>query len=94
MIRTEIYTGSTDDASGYVYLRADGDDVSGVGPRYVAIHRLASLAWGLIDSLDDPREIHHIDGVPTHNAEQNLEALGSDEHGRLTREQVERRVEA
>lgn len=29
------------------------------GERPVYIHRLAAVAWGLLDGLDDPRHVHH-----------------------------------
>lgn len=34
------------------------------GPKdvYEYVHRLAALAWGILDGIDDPREVHH--GVP------------------------------
>lgn len=82
---------------GYLLIVADGEDVEALGGprRYVAVHRLAAVAWGVLDGLDDPREVHHVDVVPAHTAEANLVALDADEHGRLTRENAaERRVEA
>ena len=93
-VRLSVYSGSSDDASGYLLFRVDGDDVESVGPRFVAVHRLAALAWGDIDSLSDALEIHHRDGCPVHNSEQNVEALEPREHGRVTRQQVERRTQA
>lgn len=85
------------DAKGHRLIRVDGEDVENPEghPRFVAEHRLAAYAWDLIDSLDDPREIDHVDVVPCHTAEDNLEPREPDEHGRITRERVkERRASA
>ena len=35
----------------------DGSD------RYVYVHRLAAVAWRILDGLGDPRDVHHIDGI-------------------------------
>lgn len=79
------------DGKGYLLVRADPEDVEDVGPRYVAVHRLVAYAHGDIDSLSDPREIHHRDTVPSHNAPSNLEALEASEHGQITRRVAQRR---
>jgi hypothetical protein len=67
--------------------------VSDEGYRYLAVghpsdedvvvvpeHRLAAVAWGLLEGLDDEREIHHIDRSKTHTAESNLAAFTRDNH--------------
>jgi hypothetical protein len=83
------------DGKGHLLIRADGDDVEGVGPRFVQAHRLAAIAWGELDSLDDPREVDHLDSVPCHNAQENLDAVDDATHGRRTRERAaERRASA
>lgn len=71
-------------SDGYRYL-CDGhpsDDDAAV----VSEHRLAAVAWGILDGLDDPREVDHVDRSPTLTAEGNLVALSRDDH-------VERTVE-
>lgn len=50
--------------------------------RYVYVHRLAAVAWGILDGLDDPRHVHHVNHVKWDNREENLEARLPDEHGR------------
>lgn len=85
------------DGKGHRLIRIDGDDVDDpLGrPRFVAEHRLAAVAWGLLDSLTDPHEIDHLDVVPCHTAETNLEPRESDEHARITRKRAaERRASA
>jgi len=42
--------------------------------RYVYVHRLAAVAWDVLDGLDDPRHVHHVNGVEWCNTEDNLEA--------------------
>ena len=79
------------DGKGHRLLRVDGDDVAGEHPRFVAVHRLAAVAWGRLDGLDDPREIHHADESPGHNADTNLVALSPEAHGRITRTNEQRR---
>jgi hypothetical protein len=75
----------THGSKGYSLIVVDGEDVDGIGRRYVAIHRLAAFAWGVLDSMDDDLDVHHIQPVPWFNAESNLEALPADEHARITR---------
>jgi hypothetical protein len=63
-IRTIISDG------GYRYL-SDGhprQDTSAL----VLEHRLTAVAWGLIDGLDDEREVYPADSEPCHIAEKNL----------------------
>jgi len=82
MIRLDIHS------RGYRVLRVDGEDVEGDGPRYLMLHRLNLCARGVLDSprFDvDPREVHHIDGAPGHNGEDNLDALSPEAHGATTR---------
>lgn len=56
------------------------------GHKSVLEHRLAAVAWGLLDGLGDDREIHHVDDMTTVTAEWAIEAVTRDEH-------VERHVE-
>lgn len=48
---------------------------------YVSVHRLAAVAWGIIDGLDDERHVHHSISHPFLNTEDNLVAVEPDEHG-------------
>lgn len=50
--------------------------------RYVYTYRLAAVAWGLLDGLDDPRIMHHKNGVPWDDREGNLEAVPPGDHPR------------
>lgn len=47
---------------------------------WVYEHRLTAYAWGLLDGLDDDRQIHHVDHAPAHSAEDNLVAVGLERH--------------
>lgn len=86
---------TTHGSKGYSLLAVDGDDVEGPHSRFVAVHRLAAVGWDVLDGLDDPREVDHIEEVPWWNAKQNCQALDSVEHGRKTRERAaDRRAEA
>lgn len=49
--------------------------------RYVYVHPLAAVAWGILDGLDDDRHVHHVNGVRWANIEDNLEARDPVEHG-------------
>lgn len=54
--------------------------------RYVYTYRLAAVAWGILDGLDDPREVDHAElAHPMVTAEWNLEAVEPETHGRRTR---------
>jgi hypothetical protein len=48
--------------------------------RYIYVHRLAAVAWGILDGLDDDRHVHHVNGVEWFNTEDNLEACEPDHH--------------
>lgn len=61
--------------------------------RYVYTHRLAAVAWDVLDGLDDERHVHHVTEVPWLNTEENLEAVEPDEHGQVTRQQVRARAD-
>jgi len=77
---------------GHAYV-TDCDPHSGE-ERPVYVHRLAAVAWGLLDGLDDPRHVHHDlsdwtseeaaerAGVPWLNAESVLTAELPDDHAR------------
>jgi hypothetical protein len=69
---------------GYEYV-ADPD--AGGPERPVYIHRLAAVAWGELDGLDDPRHVHHVTPVPWLNTEANLRAEEPDRHARITHTQ-------
>jgi hypothetical protein len=62
--------------------------------RYVYVHRLAAVAWGILDGLDDGRHVHHEMVVPWTNIESELTAVEPDRHGRVTVDQRERRESA
>lgn len=68
--------------------------------RYVYLHRLAAVAWGVLDGLGDDRHVHHevpgpwLDelgaatlGVPWLTVEGGIEAVEPDEHSRWTADQ-------
>jgi hypothetical protein len=57
----------------------------------VAHHRVLAFAWGLLDDLDDEREIDHLTPVPWLNIEGNLDAVDPEDHGRRTRLREARR---
>jgi hypothetical protein len=67
----------TSSGDGY---RQYSDGRIGEATGYAYEHRLVALAWGLIDSLDDPREIHHLDGSTDINIESNLLAVDEEDH--------------
>lgn len=73
------------------YERVRAWDPEEQAERYCYIHRLAAVAWGILDGLDDPRHVHHVEAVPWYNSESNLEAVEPDYHALLTMEQTERR---
>lgn len=84
MIRLDAHS------DGYRLLRVDGEDLpdGDDGPRYLMLHRLTLYAQGVLDSPrfdEDPREVHHVDRVPSHNSESNLDALDPVSHGSTTR---------
>ena len=54
-------------ANGYSRIQVDGK-------RYL-IHRAIGVAFGLLNDMDDPREIDHIDGNPSNNCLSNLRAV-------------------
>jgi len=73
---------------GYPVLTVDGEDLDPETDRevgVVALHRLAGVSWGLLDSLAEPVDVHHRDGVPSHTGEANLDALRRADHSKVTR---------
>jgi hypothetical protein len=52
--------------------------------RYAYVHRLAAVAWGVLDGYDDPRHVHHRTSVPWLNTESNLQAIEPDRHAKVT----------
>jgi hypothetical protein len=88
-----VHTSGNSEAQGYLMVEVSPEDHSGSGSRYISVHRLVAISHGVLDDLGDPREVHHRDGCPCHNAVANLEALDLEEHGRVTRQQAaERRM--
>jgi len=64
---------------GYAYVAASRPQDGRERPVY--LHRLAAVAWGVLDGLDDPRHVHHCEwSIPWLNVEENLEAETPDEH--------------
>lgn len=62
--------------SGYTAVRECWD------ARPVYVHRLVAYAHGVIDSMTDPRHVHHVDsGRHWVNSPENLKAVDPDEHG-------------
>ena len=49
--------------------------------RYVYVHRLAAVAWGILDGLDDDRHVHHRIPIQWLTTEENLEARAPPDHG-------------
>lgn len=73
---------------GYEEIRPRGRDGAGRG---VKNHRLLAYAWGLLDGLDDPREVDHRVECRFLNIESNLQAVEPDAHGRRTRHREQQR---
>lgn len=48
--------------------------------RYVYVHRLAAVAWDILDGLDDPRHVHHQIPIQWLTIEDNLEAVEPPPH--------------
>jgi hypothetical protein len=71
------------DVNGYKFIRHEGQTV--------AHHRLIAYAYGMIDSLDDPREVDHIDTQPGIDYEAGLQALSERDHATITRARERRR---
>ena len=65
-------------AAGYRYISVEHPTDGSVD--VVSEHRLAAVAWGVIEGLGDSREVHHSDRCKAHTAETNLEAMSRDEH--------------
>lgn len=80
---------------GHEQFRIGEEHHDGIGVRYVSVHRLAAYAWGILETMDDPREVHHLKEIGWFNAEENLVALPPEDHARETRRrEYERRQEA
>lgn len=77
-------------SKGYRLLRIDGEESPDGRPRYVAVHRLVAYAHGELESLAQPLEVHHRDGLKGMNGPANLEALTPREHGQVTRQEAAR----
>jgi len=67
-----------------LYLDGRGHEEIRCGSASLKHHRLVAYAHGIIDSLDDPRDIHHIDGCRTNNGAANLEAVDPSDHVQIT----------
>jgi hypothetical protein len=93
-LRFSYSTGSSRDATGYPLLVVDGQDTERDGPRggrrYVSLHRLAAVAWGTLEGLDDHRHLHHHSGVTCETAEGVLSALPPEQHGEHSAAQAQR----
>lgn len=50
----------------------------------VYVHRLAGVAWGVIDSIYDEQHVHHPIPIPWLNTEWNLEGVPPDEHNSIS----------
>lgn len=61
---------------GYTWIRNDGADI-------VPVHRLVAYAHGHLESLDDPRDVHHLDGLTWRNSPDNLFPIGRAMHCRV-----------
>lgn len=79
-------------SDGYRYL-ADGHP-SEDSSACVLEHRLTAVAWGILDSLADDREVHHVDRSPMHTSESNLMALPRERHLERHVEDAQARGEA
>lgn len=66
------------------FVAGDGYEHYRLGNRTMAHHRLLAYAWGIIDSLDDPRDIDHQTPLRWLNIEENLEPEGTDTHPIIT----------
>lgn len=49
--------------------------------RYVYVHRLAAVAWDILDGLDDDRHVHYALGVEWATLEDEIEARDPVRHG-------------
>lgn len=77
------------DPDGYEFL-VDGRFTTS-STESIAHHRVLAFAWGLIDDLDDPREVDHVRPIPWLNVEDNLDPVDPDDHARRTRRRARRR---
>jgi len=102
-------SGSRDTGAGYERLRSYEDLPNKPGGKrsvYVSLHRLLAVAWALPEEVDDDataaeivphlngRDIHHQNGVPWDNREENLKALDHGEHSVVTNTPSESDVRA
>ena len=55
-------------------LKADGYSCIRVDGKLYSTHRAIGVAFGLLDGMDDPRDIDHIDVNPSNNCLSNLRA--------------------
>jgi len=81
-------------SKGYRMLRIEEPDVQD-GPVFVSLHRLVAFAERDLDGLrfeQDPREVHHRDGIPERNGAHNLDALPLEDHAQITRSGEYRRT--
>jgi len=64
---------------GYAYVAETTPHAGRERPVY--LHRLAAVAWGILDGLDDARHVHHCEhSVPLLNVEDNLAAEKPEDH--------------
>lgn len=71
------------DVDSYEEFRAAGR--GGSDERGLRHHRVIAYAYGMLDSLDDSREVDHLIPIRWLNYEANLEAVDPADHGRRTR---------
>lgn len=75
---------------GYEEFRRPGREGASDGLKH---HRLLAYAWGIIDSLDDWRDIDHRVEIRWLNTEKNLQPVPPCDHGRRTRHRDQQRRE-
>jgi hypothetical protein len=74
-----------DHRTGYELIRV-GEP--GDGERTLAHHRVLAYAWDTLETPFSDEQVDHVDRCRVHNAEDNLEAVGPIEHGRITRQRA------
>jgi len=65
-------------AAGYRYISVEHPDDGSVD--VISEHRLAAVAWGVLETLGDSQEVHHSDRCKANTAESNLVACSREDH--------------